>query len=259
MHPTPFPSRALHFQEACLNTLVLTLGLHEPPKIADELHKMFGGRPDAFAGESLVLDFSGLPEWPDRIDWAGLFSLFRRYRLQPVAVVGLPEGYESFVRQTGLALIKTGDLCTDARSFATAFQTPASPERPAMDPLSAQNPVVTSSPTLVIERQVRSGQQIYARGGDLVLLAGMSDGAEVIADGSIHCYGPLRGRALAGAQGQLDARILTTHFSANLVAVAGVYRTFDVELPAALDSHPVQVRLSGTPQENLIIEPLNLN
>lgn len=241
-----------------MSTLVLTLGLHDPPKIADELHKMFGGRPDAFAGESLVLDFSGLVDGPDRIDWAGLLSLFRRYRLQPMAVTGLPEAYHPFIRQTGLAVIPSSALgpigavaAAAPVAYATAQATMATPE-----PVPASE---NTTPTLIIERQVRSGQQIYARGGDLVLLAGMSEGAEVIADGSIHCYGPLRGRALAGAQGEVDARILTTHFSANLVAVAGLYRTFDAEVPAALDGQPVQVRLSKSPQENLIVEPLNLN
>jgi len=113
---------------------------------------------------------------------------------------------------------------------------------------------------MFIDRPVRSGQQIYARGGDLVLLAGMSNGAEVIADGSIHCYGPLRGRALAGAQGNTAARILATNFGPEIVSIAGVYKTFEQGIAPALAGKPAHVRLSGDGhQQKLGIEPLQLD
>ncbi len=102
------------------------------------------------------------------------------------------------------------------------------------------------NPTLIIDRPLRSGQQAYARGGDLVVLAAVNAGAEVIADGSIHIYAPLRGRALAGAKGETGARIFTTRFEAELVSIAGVYRTFDAGIPEPLAGKPVQVQLSGS-------------
>jgi septum site-determining protein MinC len=104
-------------------------------------------------------------------------------------------------------------------------------------------------PTMVIDRPLRSGQQVYARGGDLVVLAAVNAGAEVIADGSIHIYAPLRGRALAGASGAAGARIFTTRFEAELVSIAGVYRTFDSGVPGNLAGQPVQVQLLETPGE----------
>ena len=112
---------------------------------------------------------------------------------------------------------------------------------------------------MVIERPLRSGQQIYARDTDLVLLAGVSHGAEVIADGSIHCYGPLRGRALAGARGNPAARIFSMNFGPELISVAGVYRTFERGIPEAVGGKAAQVRLAGEgDKQNLVVEPISL-
>ena len=115
---------------------------------------------------------------------------------------------------------------------------------------------------MFVDRPLRSGQQVYARGGDLVLLGGVSPGAEVIADGSIHIYAPLRGRALAGASGDSKARIFTTRFEAELVSIAGVYRTFENGIPDQLAGLPVQVQLADTNGETsnrLSIEALKTN
>jgi septum site-determining protein MinC len=106
---------------------------------------------------------------------------------------------------------------------------------------------------MVVDKPLRSGQRIYARGGDLVVLAVVSFGAEVIADGSIHCYAPLRGRAIAGARGDISARIYCTCLEPQLVSIAGIYRTTENPLPANLTGRPAQVRLDG---EKIIVEPL---
>jgi septum site-determining protein MinC len=106
--------------------------------------------------------------------------------------------------------------------------------------------------TLTVTQPVRSGQQVYARGGDLVLLGPVSAGAEVVADGSIHAYGRLRGRAMAGVQGDRAARIYCRHLEAELVAVAGIYRLSE-QIGDAERAAPMQVRLDG---ESLLIEPL---
>jgi len=108
-------------------------------------------------------------------------------------------------------------------------------------------------PPLIVERPLRSGQQIYARGCDLVMLALVSYGAEVIADGHIHVYAPLRGRAIAGARGNIEARIFTTEMEAQLLSVAGVYRTTEIALPTEVLRRPAMVRLAG---DSLRVEPL---
>ena len=92
----------------------------------------------------------------------------------------------------------------------------------------------------------------------MVLLGGVSPGAEIIADGSIHCYGPLRGRAIAGAQGDDSARIITSNFGPELVSIAGVFRTFESGIPGTLAGRAAQVRLSGV-ENTLNIEPLQLD
>ena len=99
---------------------------------------------------------------------------------------------------------------------------------------------------LIVDKPMRSGQQIYARGRDLVVLAMVSPGAEVIADGHIHVYGPLRGKAIAGARGNTDARIFALALEAQLLSIAGIYRTGENPLPDKVQGKPAQVRLVAT-------------
>jgi septum site-determining protein MinC len=121
---------------------------------------------------------------------------------------------------------------------------------PATEPEPMPEPPRTA---LVIDKPLRSGQRVYAKGADLIVLAVVSFGAEVIADGNIHIYGGLRGRAMAGAQGDAKARIFTTCMEPQLLSIAGIYRTTEHELPAAVLGKPAQVRLAG---EKLVVEPL---
>ncbi|MFC4273738.1 septum site-determining protein MinC [Achromobacter aloeverae] len=122
------------------------------------------------------------------------------------------------------------------------------PERAARSTTSAAAPTAAdpqSSSALVITRPLRSGQRVYARHSDLVVIGMVSQGAEVIADGNVHVYGPLRGKAMAGARGDTTARIFTTHLDAELLAVAGVYRVIEDKLDASLHGKPALVRLEG--------------
>jgi len=124
------------------------------------------------------------------------------------------------------------------------------------EPVAATTaPEPASAPTLIVDKPLRSGQQVYARGGDLIVLAVVSFGAEVIADGSIHVYAPLRGRAVAGARGDTTARIFSTCMEPQLVSIAGTYRTTDTALPADVAGKPAQVRLDG---DKLVVEALKL-
>ena len=102
-----------------------------------------------------------------------------------------------------------------------------------------------SLPPMIIDTPVRGGQRVYARDTDLIITAVVNSGAEVIADGSIHIYAPLRGRALAGASGNTSARIFTLGMEAELVSIAGIYRTFENGFPPLAPHAPVQIRLDG--------------
>ncbi|NLF54291.1 MAG: septum site-determining protein MinC [Thauera phenolivorans] len=262
-------ARPIEFRNAPDGTTIAVLQETEPAALADALHKMLGGMPDFFAGEELVLDFGALGATPKKIDWAGLLPLLRRYQLKPVGVRNLDTSLCESARQAGLAVIGGDDRRVAAAASSRAPRETPPPAAPA--PQSAAQPAAASAPapeaveasaaavaTLFVDRMVRSGQQIYARGGDLVLLGGVSPGAEVIADGSIHCYGPLRGRAIAGARGDLKGRIFATDFGPELVSIAGVYRTFEGGIPSAVAGRPAQIRLDAAEQK-LSIEALKLD
>lgn len=150
------------------------------------------------------------------------------------------------------------DEAADAQAAAPAAAPDADPlpARAASSTTSAPSPTAAaphSSSALVITRPLRSGQRVYARHTDLVVIGMVSQGAEVIADGNVHVYGPLRGKAMAGARGDTSARIFTTHLDAELLAVAGVYRVVEDKLDRTLQNQPALVRLDG---DTLRIEAL---
>ncbi|HRQ56041.1 MAG TPA: septum site-determining protein MinC [Azoarcus taiwanensis] len=249
------PSRMIEFRNASIGATVAVLRDARPAPLADELHRMLGGMADFFNGEPAILDFSGLSAEPDRIDWSGLISMFRRFRLQPIGVRNLSAELVAAARQAGLAQLDGAELAAP-----TASPTRTAPARVDAPPPPPPAPVAVQAGTMFVDRPVRSGQQVYAKGGDLVLLAGMSNGAEVIADGSIHCYGPLRGRALAGAQGNTAARIITSNFGPEIVSIAGIYKTFEQGIAQNVAGRPAVVRLSGAGREQkLDIEALQLD
>ncbi|MDR2689793.1 MAG: septum site-determining protein MinC [Azoarcus sp.] len=271
------PVRSIEFHPFNLSALRVVLDRADPAGLADELHKMLGGRPDRFSGEAAILDFSALETLPARIDWNGLTSLLRRYCLQPVGVYAVDEEHAAAARnKASLALFEHLDAtpvsapaprasATTVSPFSLAAPDSASPPQADLpfEP-SAAAPLVAGAsvaPTLYIDRPVRSGQQVYAHGGDLVLLAGVSPGAEVIADGNIHCFGPLLGRALAGARGNAQARVISTHFSPELVSIAGVYRTFEQGVPEAFAARAVVVRMKSAngSGQTISIDPLQLD
>ena len=243
-------SKLIEFKGATLPVMTAHLRDTDAVRLADALHMMLGGMPDFFAGEPAILDLAGLTTVPERIDWTALLSMLRRYQVQPVTVRHLPAGLEDGARRAGLALLGPESAVTE-RPVARPAPAPAAAPKPAPEPAPAAvtpppAPAAVPAATLVVDKPLRSGQQVYAKGGDLVLLAGVSPGAEVIADGSIHCYGPLRGRALAGARGDHTARIFSTNFGPELVSIAGVYRTFERGIPQAVAGRGTQVRLTGS-------------
>lgn len=252
--------KLIEFKGASLAVMTAHIRETEATRLADALHMMLGGMPDFFAGEPAVLDFAQLTSVPDRVDWTAILSLLRRYQVQPIGVRNLHESLHDGARRAGLALLGAEGLTAGHRVIAPqATPAPAPVAEPATAPAAAAAAAATNlvAPTLVVDRPLRSGQQVYAKGGDLVLLAGMSPGSEVIADGSIHCYGPLRGRALAGARGDTSARIFSTNFGPELVSIAGVYRTFERGIPQAVAGRGAQVKLTGSDNlHTLEINPL---
>lgn len=224
-----------------MSLLALVLRSTDPAVLRAELEARREQAPQLFDNDPLVLDLSQVAGAEAPVDFAALVALLREHRMLPVAVRGGSEAQMAAALACGL---------TDAPEAAPARPAPAA--EPVAPPPA---PPPAPRPTMIVERPLRSGQQVVARDCDLVVLAAVNFGAEVIADGSIHVYAPLRGRAVAGARGNTQARIFSTCMQAQLVSIAGTYLTTDTPLPDDVAGRPAQVRLDG---ETLVFEPLSL-
>ncbi|CAN5445849.1 septum site-determining protein MinC [soil metagenome] len=232
--------------EIKISTVVaISAVLHEadPALLHAAMQEMTGGEADYFDDEFAVIDVGSLDPAESDIDWPALLALFRSYRLNPVAVRNAAPDMEAAIRAHGLSL----DVVVQPRRAVDVPQE-AEPQQVPSPPTAESVPAPSqpsARPTMIVDTPVRAGQRIYARDCDLIVTAAVNNGAEVIADGSIHIYAPLRGRALAGASGNPDARIFTWSMEAELVSIAGVYRTFEDGFPATTSGHPAQIRLVG--------------
>lgn len=239
--PTSFELKST--QLSMVSLLLKTSALDE---VAQELLQQFGPKseaPNFFEQDAVVLDFSAL-EPTQTVDWEKIPLLqthMRACHLLLGAARGVPEDQRGQLARWGLA---------DAAQEPVRAKSKA---EPAAAPAALAN---TAQATLVIDKPLRSGQKVYARGGDLVVLAMVNPGAELIADGNIHVYAPLRGKAMAGARGNTQARIFSLCFEPELVSIAGIYRTSENVFSPTVQSKPAQVRLSNDGQDKLLIEPL---
>lgn len=280
-----------------LRALSLILRSTDLQQVAADMKKTWGHDLALFNHESVVIDFLSLPQSASSqtLDLKGLSQLLRSYRLCPVALRTQSEDLKIQALQLGLAPL-TGSKPTALQTQVTAvpMQIGAAPvqkangqkvftaaaraqrEREQVHQIqavqphaAAENPQArdsatsskghdagTTQQTMVIDKPVRSGQQIYAR-GDLLVLAAVNPGAEIMADGHIHVYAPLRGKAIAGAAGNRQARIFTQYLEAELVGIAGVYRTSDQAFPKEVWQQASQISLKKSEQgENLLFTPL---
>jgi septum site-determining protein MinC len=234
------PSSLLELRSAALTLVAVVLKTIDLSVLAQELTERVAATPGLFDNDPVAIDLSRVREACDPIDFGALLALLRSHHLVPVAARGGNAGQMAAAAAAGLA------------------ELPEMPRAARAEPLVLTESVLEvqlpAPPPLIVDKPLRSGQQIYARGGDLVVLALVSYGAEVIADGSIHVYAPLRGRALAGAKGDTSARIYTTCMQAQLLSIAGVYRTGEAAVPASLDGKAAQVLLDG---DSLVVEALS--
>ena len=235
-------------QVGIANLRVRTLDVAQ---LAAEMRGRVQRAPNLFARAAVVLDFGGLSKTPSFDEARALVDGLREAGVLPVALAYGTKEIEALSQQLGLPLLakfraqyerSDGDAATPPPAPATApARAKASEPAPAAaKPATAAN----ASPGLVQRTPVRSGQQVYADNRDLTVLSAVGAGAEVIADGSIHIYGALRGRALAGAQGNEEARIFCREFHAELVAVAGHYKVLE-DIPQELRGKAVQVWLEN--------------
>lgn len=213
-------------------------------RLAAEMRERVTRAPNLFSRAAVIVDFGGLSQVPDAATARRLLDELRHAGVLPVALAYGTRENEALAQELGLPLLARfraqyeTSPGSEAVAEVAAARAPAAVE-PVPEPPRTEAPVAVS---LMHVTPVRSGQQVYAQGRDLVVAANVGAGAEVIADGSIHIYGPLRGRALAGAQGNEKARIFCREFHAELVAIAGRYKVIE-EVPQELRGKAVQVWL----------------
>ena len=221
--------------------------------LAAELKARFGDIPDFFDNDPLVLDLSPLQaQGEEPIDFPALLAMLRSYRVLPVAARGGTPAQMAAALRAGLAAAPEAVAAAAAPKRGEKAWMPDQVRHDKAPPATEAG----LATALVIDRPLRSGQQVYARGRDLVVLSMVNPGAEVIADGHIHVYAPLRGKAIAGARGNTEARIISLCLEPELISIAGVYRTSEVPLPADVLSKPTQVRLVGGAEGKLVMDPL---
>jgi septum site-determining protein MinC len=244
---------SFEIKSAQLSSVALMLKTSDWEQLAIDLENRFGESgesPHFFDNDALIVDFSQLnPDLPVR-DISVFLTTLRSCHLMPAAVRGANAAWSQSAQAMGLALAPPE--LSRARSAASA-------ETPVVQEVVREivREVQLAAPSaLVIDKPLRSGQKIYARGSDLIMLAMVNQGAEVVADGNIHVYAPLRGKAMAGAGGNTSARIFSLCLEPELISIAGVYRTSENPLAPEVRGKPAQVRLSDDGQDRLLIEAL---
>ena len=235
-------------QVGIANLRVRTLDVEQ---LSREMRERVERAPKLFGRAAVIIDFGGLAKTPDATTAQALLDGLLTAGVIPVALAYGTRETEQLAAQLGLPLLakfRAQYERVDTAAPAEATPAPAArresvaAETAPAKAAKAPAPANSSQPGMVQKTPVRSGQQLYAENRDLTVLATVGAGAEVISDGSIHIYGTLRGRALAGAQGNTDARIFCREFHAELVAIAGHYKVLE-DVPKELRGKPVQVWL----------------
>lgn len=240
---------ALALKSAQFPGVALVLHTADVQAIARELAQRLAATPDFFGGEPLLLDLWPLRQADCTVDFAALVQLLHQHQAN---AIGVRDGSPAQMR----AAADAGLVCIPRSAPAPVREIVREVVRevPVEVVREVTREVQRPAPVTIVDRPLRSGQQVYAPHGDLVVLAMVSYGAEVIADGSVHVYAPLRGRAIAGAQGNAQARIFSTCMQAQLLSIAGNYRAFDDGLPPEVNGRMAQARLDA--DGRLLVTPM---
>lgn len=249
---------SFEIKSAQLPLVALMLKSNDGDLLATDVLQQFGpagDSPDFFDHDALVIDFSHLDPLQPLFDLVPLLKVLRSCSLVPVAARGASP--EVMAAALAVGLVEAPPDVHRGRPPAAVAAREPEPEPHVVETVREVVREIPGPPTMVVDKPLRSGQKVYARGCDLVVLAMVNQGAEVVADGNIHVYAPLRGKAMAGARGDTNARIFSLCLEPELISIAGVYRTSENPLAANVHGKAAQVRLSNDGQEKLIIEPLN--
>ena len=218
-----------------VTTFILELYQYSFDEFTQQLKDKISQAPMFFEQSPIVINLDKIDDEVTDIDLNELLKVCRESGLQPMAFKCTQPRFLDAIKSTGLTLLSdTASRPTTREQVATESKTLT------VDPESIDK--VAHHKSKVISRPVRSGQQVYAEGGDLIILSQVSEGAEVLADGNIHVYGNLRGRALAGVKGDTSARVFCKNMDAELISIAGVFMLGDA-LREKVWNEPAQVYL----------------
>ena len=245
------PPAAFELKAASFTLPIIRLLGTDMDAVAEQLGAKVDQAPDFFRNTPVVVDLSGLEAGTGDVQFPLLVGLLRGYGMIPVGVRGGDASQNEAAEAMELAILGDAHVRKPRAVAPKSVPKPEPKSAPAVDE-AAKPEVARRAAFQLVTRPVRSGQRVYAAGGDLSVVGPVSSGAELMADGNIHVYGPLRGRALAGMSGDPGARIFCQDLQAELVSVAGHYRVSE-HIPAALKGVPVQIFLD---QEILRIEKL---
>jgi len=240
----PFRLRGANF-----NLLVLRLLDHRPEVVVPAIGDQFRRAPGFLRFAPIVLGLNDIQVPPAEVDFPGLIQGLKELEIMPIGTTGGTAEMRNVAISYGLPPVRSvGGKETDEE--ITAAPAPAASEG-AQAALPISKPAAARA-TMVVDQPVRAGQRIWAEGSDLIITSTVNAGAEVIADGNIHVYGALRGRAIAGGADNMEARVFALNFDPELVSIAGFYAVRE-GFPAAQIGKAMQVRLVG---ERMRFDPI---
>jgi len=238
------PCHPFDLKSAQLPVLAVMLKTTALADVIRRLVQQITENPDFFDHTPVLIDLTAVREATQSIDFAVLVQALRTHGMQPVSVRGGNPAQMAAAHAAGLSDAAPLRILPPAREIVHEVFREVEVVREVQVPVSG---------AVLWNKSLRSGQKIHAPNADLIVVGAVSFGAEVVADGNIHVYGPLRGRALAGARGNQEARIFSTCMQAQLVSIAGLYRTAEIPLPSNVLGKCTQIRRVG---KDLLIEPL---
>jgi septum site-determining protein MinC len=247
----PFRLRGANF-----NLLVLRLLDHRVEAVVPALGDQFRRAPGFLRFAPIVIGLDDIAARPGEVDFPALCQALRAIEIVPVGTTGGTPEMRNAAMGAGLPPLRSAggkdSEIAVPEAAAPAAAAPAAAAPPEAAPPPAPAPTANTQPALLVDQPVRAGTRLWAQGGDLVVVGTVNRGAEVIADGNIHVYGRLLGRAIAGGQGNTEARVFALHFDPELVSIAGYYAVRE-GLGEAPIGRAVQARLEG---EHMRFDPL---
>jgi septum site-determining protein MinC len=243
-------------QLPCMTLVIKTLDLQS---VMGELDQNFGSQgetPGFFDNDVVVIDFLNAELETSVSQLQALLHTLQCCHLRPVAFRSAHTEVAKIM--SGLGLLPTAAEPVRLKTSSSINTISTKPLEIIKEVVKEVIREVPPPDALVINRPLRSGQKVYARGTDLIVLSVVNSGAEAVADGNIHVYAPLRGKAIAGASGNTKSRIFSLSMDPELVSIAGIYHTTDHPLKDDIKGKPAQVYLSHDGQDNLLFEAMNL-